>query len=173
MHRISAALAPLLLVLVGCGTAAAQAPNHHAATRYAHPSVAERRLKLGGKEVTALTAPSGLTLYYFTPDTARHPSCTGACAALWPPLRARGPVVPPKGLKGHLTTVRGANGLQLEYNGHPLYTFSGDKRPGQTNGQGLQRRWWVATVGLAARGPSAGGGSSTPSGSSGSSGAGW
>jgi predicted lipoprotein with Yx(FWY)xxD motif len=50
-----------------------------------------------------------------------------------------------------------ANGSQVEYNGHPLYTFSGDTAPGQTNGEGLFGMWFVATPNL----PVQGGGSTS------------
>jgi predicted lipoprotein with Yx(FWY)xxD motif len=36
-----------------------------------------------------------------------------------------------------LTTLTRADGTkQLEYNGHPLYTFKGDSAAGQANGEG-------------------------------------
>jgi predicted lipoprotein with Yx(FWY)xxD motif len=41
-----------------------------------------------------------------------------------------------------------ANGSHIEYNGHPLYTFSQDTAPGQTNGEGLFGMWFVATPNL-------------------------
>ena len=44
------------------------------------------------------------------------------------------------------------NGNQIEYNGHPLYTFSGDSAPRQTNGEGLYGVWFVATPDLAVQG---------------------
>jgi len=45
-----------------------------------------------------------------------------------------------------------ANGNQVEYNGHLLYAYSGDTAPGQTNGEGLLGKWFVATPGLAVQG---------------------
>ncbi|MBV9257350.1 MAG: hypothetical protein JO215_04975, partial [Ktedonobacteraceae bacterium] len=50
-----------------------------------------------------------------------------------------------------------ANGHQLCYNGHPLYTYSGDTSPGQTNGEGIGNKWFVATSDLAANKGSTGG----------------
>jgi predicted lipoprotein with Yx(FWY)xxD motif len=52
-------------------------------------------------------------------------------------------------LPGELEAYQNANGNQVVYNDHPLYTFSGDKAPGQTNGQGIGGKWFVATIDLA------------------------
>ncbi len=41
---------------------------------------------VNGKTTTVLTNAQGLTLYYFTPDTASKTVCAGSCAQTWPPL---------------------------------------------------------------------------------------
>jgi len=56
-------------------------------------------------------------------------------------------------LSGKLSTILGADGRQVEYNGHPLYTYSKDTAPGQANGQGVAGRWGVATADMAVVGP--------------------
>ena len=33
--------------------------------------------------------------------------------------------------------------MQVTYEGHPLYTFSGDGAPGEANGQELDGTWFV------------------------------
>jgi len=53
-------------------------------------------------------------------------------------------------LSGTLTAVSSGNGNQVEYNGHLLYTYSGDTAPGQTNGEGVVGKWFVCTPDLAA-----------------------
>ena len=45
-----------------------------------------------------------------------------------------------------------ANGSQVKYNGHPLYTFSGDTAQGQINGEGLFGMWFVAMPNLPVQG---------------------
>jgi predicted lipoprotein with Yx(FWY)xxD motif len=35
------------------------------------------------------------------------------------------------------TSLRGDGTMQIVYNGHPLYYFSGDTKAGDTNGEGL------------------------------------
>jgi len=114
-----------------------------------------------GKSQTILTNADGRTLYYFTPDTATTAACTGSCISMWPPLLSPGSGSPTSAstLSGTLSVQTDANGKQVEYNGHPLYVFSGDTAAGQTNVEGLFGKWFVATPALASQG----GGSATPS----------
>ncbi len=106
---------------------------------------------VSGKATTILTDTQGRTLYYFTPDTASKTSCTGSCAQAWPPLLFTGTGTPTAStsLPGTLAVFQNANGNQVIYNDHPLYTYSGDSAAGQTNGEGLFGKWFVATPGLA------------------------
>src|SRR5260221_6909814 len=103
-----------------------------------------------GKSETILTNANGKTVYYFTPDTTATAACTSACANNWPPLLATGSASPTSdsSLPGKLTTQTTANGNQVEYNGHLLYTFASDTAPGDTKGAGLFGKWFVATPDL-------------------------
>ena len=107
-----------------------------------------------GASQTTLTNAAGMTLYYFTPDTTTSSACTGGCASAWPPLLSQGSGTPTStsSLPGKLSVVSDGNGTQVEYNGHPLYTYSGDTAPGQTNGEGVLGKWFVATSSLSAQG---------------------
>ncbi len=115
------------------------------------PLIQTANVSIGGKSTTILTTAAGLTLYYFTPDTATTSACTGGCATTWPPLLFSGSGTPTASpaLPGTLSVQQDANGAQVEYNGHFLYTFAGDTAPGQTNGQGKGGKWFVATPTLA------------------------
>ena len=66
----------------------------------------------------------------------RHPStseCTGSCAAYWPPVTGN-PTAGP-GVTGRLGTIKRPGGTeQATYDGHPLYTYIGDRARGQANG---------------------------------------
>src|SRR5271165_2846794 len=91
-----------------------------------------------------LAEANGQVLYAYDKDTkGGTPTCTGSCAAIWPPLTGN-PVVSPaaQGL-GTLGTVSDANGAkQVTYNGMPLYTFKGAK-PLAVKGNGVDGVWHV------------------------------
>jgi predicted lipoprotein with Yx(FWY)xxD motif len=81
----------------------------------------------------------GRVLYLFARDRGGRSSCSGPCAAAWPPfLTTRSP----NGLAGVnaklLGTTRRADGtLQVTYANHPLYYFKGDTKPGQIKCQNV------------------------------------
>jgi len=103
-----------------------------------------------GTSESVLTNAQGLTLYFRTSDAPPSTVCSGGCASAWPPLVMSGSTVPTSAasLPGKLTIVADANGNQVEYNGHPLYTYSGDTASGQTTGEGVGGVWHVATLNL-------------------------
>jgi predicted lipoprotein with Yx(FWY)xxD motif len=81
----------------------------------------------------------GFTLYLFQRDSGTTSTCSGACAIDWPPLRATGKPTVGSGAKPSLvaSTDRRDGTTQITYNGHPVYVFSRDQEPGDTNGQGV------------------------------------
>jgi predicted lipoprotein with Yx(FWY)xxD motif len=103
-----------------------------------------------GTSETILTNALGMTLYYRTTDKPPATVCSGGCASAWPPLLVSGSSAPMSAasLPGKLSVQADANGMQVEYNGHPLYTFSGDSAPGQTTGEGFGGIWHVCTPSL-------------------------
>src|SRR6266702_3667307 len=118
----------------------------------------------GGSMV--LTNAKGFTLYWFVPDTSTTSKCNGSCATFWPPVK--GPASAGTGVKGTLGTITRSDGsVQATFDGHPLYTFSGDSAPGQATGNGVNASggvWHEVTVSGTAPAPNP---SSTKSSSSG------
>jgi predicted lipoprotein with Yx(FWY)xxD motif len=152
----------LTLALAACGNSTSTGSTSSSSSSSSSSSGSNALVKTAsatvqGKSVTLLTNAQGMTLYYFTADSATTSACTGSCAQTWPPLLMTGSGTPTSAtsLPGTLSVQTTANGNQVEYNGHLLYTYSGDTAPGQTNGEGLFGKWFVATTDLS-------GGSSTP-----------
>ena len=102
---------------------------------------------VNGQMMSILTTGTGMTLYYRTSDPTPASGCTGGCAKTWPPFLTQGTLIPSAGIQsGQLTVQRTANGNQVEYNGHPLYTYVGDGAPGQVTGQGNGNVWYTVSV---------------------------
>jgi predicted lipoprotein with Yx(FWY)xxD motif len=87
---------------------------------------------------TVLTNTKGLTLYTLSGETNGKFICTSAaCLKAWPPLL----VVPGTTPKGpvKLSTVKNPEGkTQVTFKGMPVYTFEGDSKKGEANGEGLK-----------------------------------
>lgn len=163
------------LLAAGCGSASASAKGSPPAKTSAASSVTAS-VRIGhatvkGKSIQVLTNAQGMTLYWETTDTATTSHCTGSCASLWPPLlSSHSSLGSPTGLTKAWAVVKDGNGSQVSYDGHLLYTYSGDTSPGQAAGEGLFGKWTVATPSMASTLSA----SSSSSGSgSGSSGGGW
>jgi predicted lipoprotein with Yx(FWY)xxD motif len=83
---------------------------------------------------TVLVNSKGRTLYMFVPDHQKKVTCHGSCAAAWPPLKVKKGQKPTAGGAARKKLL-GVDGRVVTYNRWPLYTYIGDSRPGQANGQ--------------------------------------
>ena len=117
--RIIAVAAAGALVIAACGSSSSSAKP---ATGGSAGTLKTMSTSIG----TVLVAPSGRTVYELVGDSAANQTCTGGCAAIWPPVMA--------------------NGSQMIVNGHPAFTFGGDSSAGQTKGQNVTDQWgrWLA-----------------------------
>ena len=140
------ATAALVVVAAVLSTAAVAANQRGAAVKVAQRSVGR-----------ILVDSHGRTLYLFTHDKGRSSTCNGSCARNWPPFITHGK---PRAISGARTALLGTTRrkdarIQVTYHGHPLYYYSGDKRAGQTRGEGRSAfggRWYaVSTAGNAVK----------------------
>jgi predicted lipoprotein with Yx(FWY)xxD motif len=109
---------------------------------------------IGSHGTLMVAASNGMTLYTFTKDVAGSgtSACTGGCLTNWPALTIPAGDTPTgdSTVTGTLgTIVRADNGAtQVTYNGLPLYFFSKDKAPGDTNG--IYPNWEAVVLAAAA-----------------------
>jgi predicted lipoprotein with Yx(FWY)xxD motif len=92
---------------------------------------------------------SGMTLYFRTSDISSNgtSTCTGRCVQVWPVFYTGNLVLPPGLNASAFTVVARPDGLkQIDYNGWPLYFFSGDKAPGDVFGQGIGGIWFAYSL---------------------------
>lgn len=94
---------------------------------------------------TVLVDSEGKTVYMYTPDEGTTSTCYGGCEAAWPPVVAEGKPTAGEGATSSAlgTTKRKDGTMQVTYEGHPVYTFSGDTSPGEANGQENDGVWFV------------------------------
>jgi len=155
--RLPLVAAAAVVVLAACGyssgnvgwrygAAPSSAPPGQASGAAGGAALVLRHTALG----TILATGQGFTVYAFEADHGTTSACTGACAAVWPPVTAGSTRITVAGAAGALAgqITRPGGVRQLTYAGHPLYTFAGDASPGAANGQGSEAfgaRWDVLT----------------------------
>jgi predicted lipoprotein with Yx(FWY)xxD motif len=134
-----AAAISLIAIAAGCGGGGGGATAATTPPKTASGHSATLGTASEGNLGTVLIDSSGRTLYMFQKDTGTKSACFGACASAWPPLRASGKPTVGSGANASMvgTTPRSDGKPQVTYNGHPVYLFSGDKSPGDTNGEGV------------------------------------
>jgi predicted lipoprotein with Yx(FWY)xxD motif len=126
------------------GSTTAATPVAAKQTATGPATIATKKTDLG----TILVGGGGRTLYLWVADKGTMSTCNGACAQAWPPVLTKGKPKASGGVKAALlgTTTRADGKTEVTYEGHPLYTFVGDKASGDTTGQGSDgfgALWWV------------------------------
>ncbi|MBV8373425.1 MAG: hypothetical protein JOY69_09210 [Candidatus Eremiobacteraeota bacterium] len=85
------------------------------------------------------------TLYYLDVDTPTGGTCTGGCLDVWPVFAPSAMTSAQGGFT--IATRSDGTGKQIDFHSHPLYYFSGDGGPDQSNGNGIPLaggHWHVA-----------------------------
>ena len=154
-------LAALVCMLAGCGGSSSTAANPTAttaptATPTATATVAPTATTAAASDLpiktftsgsqTWLATAQGVTLYYRKSDSGTSVYSGPAWPAL---LSPNGTPTSSVSLPGKLGVLQDANGTQVTYNGHPLYTYAGDGNvPGQATGNGIGGVWFIAMPSL-------------------------
>jgi predicted lipoprotein with Yx(FWY)xxD motif len=134
---VTNAVAAAALIATACGgttpsTASSNPPPSVAASA---ATIAVASNALG----QILVDGKGMTIYLFVADHSTASTCYTSCAQVWPPVLTNGAPVAGTGATASLlgTTKRTDGKTEVTYNGHPLYYFVTDKKPGDTTGQGV------------------------------------
>jgi predicted lipoprotein with Yx(FWY)xxD motif len=134
-------IAALAVVIFAGGGGNADASQSQAA---AGSAISIHSTSLGKTLVDA----NGRTLYLFEGDRANVSTLSAAGAAVWPRFVSAGPIKAGIGAQAALigTTASPTGVKQVTYQGHPLYYYVGDSKPGSARGQGLNEfgaLWYV------------------------------
>lgn len=164
-----ASVGAIALIAAGCGGGSSSSKPASSGSGSGQASSSGAKVSATKSSLgTIVVDGSGRTLYLFAKDTGGRSTCSGACAASWPPFTATHTPALGKGVSASsITLAKRADGKnQVIYAGHPLYYFSGDQAAGQVNGQGIDQfgaKWFAVTPG---GGKASGSASSSGSGSS-------
>jgi predicted lipoprotein with Yx(FWY)xxD motif len=136
------------LVLTACsGLASASSPSATQQVTGSNTVQVANNSNLGQILVTT----DGMTLHSFEIDTPKTSNCSDLCARYWPPYTASAQPTAGPEITGELGTITRSDGaLQVTYDCKPLYTYFGDKNPGDVNGDGLNEWggiWHVVSLG--------------------------
>lgn len=148
------ALIGAALIVAACGSGSSSSTTSSAAgtsppTGAANAATAGAIVGTANNSLgTYLTGGSGRALYIWVADRNGMSSCSGACAAAWPPLTTKAPPIAAGGaVAADLGTITRSDGTrQVTYTGRPLYYYVGDTRPGQITGNGSGQfgaKWWL------------------------------
>ena len=156
LSALVAAVALAGLLVAGCGSS-----DSSSSTTAATAATTTAASTSGGGAATIdvadnpdlgkiLTDADGNTVYLFEKDENGMSNCSGGCAAEWPPVTTSGSAKAGSGADDSLlgTVKRDDGSEQVTYDDHPLYTYSGDTKPGDTNGNGLElygAEWYAMT----------------------------
>lgn len=95
--------------------------------------------------VSYLTDGQGMSLYISLQDAPEKSNCNATCLTLWQPLLVNGKIIAGSGVTlanlGIITLPDGTH--QVTYLGAPLYTYTKDVNPGDTNGHGVDGIWFL------------------------------
>jgi predicted lipoprotein with Yx(FWY)xxD motif len=136
----------LVAVLAATGVVVAGGGTSHASSHgSARPAMVDVR---GTSLGSVLVDAHGRTLYLFEKDRNGSSSCYSACAGLWPPVTSATRAVAGAGADAaKLGSADRSDGTSIvTYGGHALYTYAGDRHPGDVSGQGLDQfgaRWYA------------------------------
>jgi predicted lipoprotein with Yx(FWY)xxD motif len=137
LHAVVVGAIGLALVAAGCGGAIPSSDGGPAA------------LKLDGRY---LVDSQGHSVYLFEKDEDGESYCSGACAAVWPPLETSTAPQAGAGIQdAALGTIKRSDGdMQVTYHGHPLYYYAADaSTPGKTKGEDLEQfgaGWYLVSA---------------------------
>jgi predicted lipoprotein with Yx(FWY)xxD motif len=110
------------------------------------PATATLKVAKNTKLGQLIVAASGKTVYLYMPDgTSTTSKVPAGLKGAWPAVTVSGTAAVGAALdSAKLAVETQPDGTkQVSYNGHLLYTFSGDAGPGTASGQGLGGIWFV------------------------------
>lgn len=140
-HRLTALIATVLLA--ACGGYGGSKNYMPPATGNAAPASSTPAMTQTILGSSGFATPAGFTLYVYSADGMNVSNCNSGCAAVWPPFMATAGA---QSTVGFSVIMRSDGSHQWAFNGHPLYTFTGDTKAGEASGQNVRVNGATFTV---------------------------
>ncbi len=144
------ALGLMGLLLAACGTSGSTSNSAKGSTSGGSGSAASSVSSYDSSTYgNILSSTSGKIYYIFSADSKGKSRCTGPCAKVWLPVIGSATVSGGASSSLAATLTRSNGKKQVSYDGHPLYTFTGDSGPNEVNGEGLDQfggYWYVIST---------------------------
>ena len=147
------------IMVAACGSSSGSAAKTPASTPSSKPGSSSTTggssdptsttLQLVNTPLGKVVADSaGKVLYLYVPDgTATVSTVPAGVLAVWPPVQATGVPTLGPGLTAKSSTGAQPNGQQwVLYNGHLLYSYTGDTKAGDVNGNAIGNVWYAVTA---------------------------
>lgn len=142
----------LAIAIAACGSSGGQSgsgSSTSSVTGAGNTDPTSNTLQLVSTSLGKLVADSeGKVLYLYVPDgTATVSAVPAGVLEVWPPVLADGVPTLGPGLTAKATTATQPDGQEwVSYNGHLLYGFTADTKPGDVVGNGVGSVWYAVTA---------------------------
>ena len=161
-----AGLVIAVALAAGCGSSSATGSNGGGGGSATTTVQSASSSQLG---TNVLVNDKGMTLYTLSAERGGHFVCTkssmipggsASCLSVWHPLTVAKGSMPTGAAQLGTATRPDTGATQVTWHGRPLYTFTGDKAPGDASGNGFKDVgvWKAATLGAPSSSSSSGGG---------------
>ena len=146
-YFLTCLLLSLFLILSACTSSPSTTTTTSSTTSYpplANTIEVSSKSGIGQYMVNA----EGMSLYYTSQDEPGEPDIfIPGVPEIWPIFYTDTIIVPPELNPAlFINIMRVDSRLQTMYYGHPLYLYTGDTKPGDTNGNGIDGVWFLAVL---------------------------
>jgi predicted lipoprotein with Yx(FWY)xxD motif len=164
-----AGLVAALALAAGCGSMSSSNTSGGAGGAGGSANTTVQSVNSSKLGTNVLVDHKGMTLYTLSAEvggrficttTAKIPGGSASCLTLWHPLTVAKGSMPSGASQLGTITRPDTSATQVTWHGRPLYTFTGDKAPGDASGNGFKDVgvWKAATLGASSSSSSSGGG---------------
>jgi predicted lipoprotein with Yx(FWY)xxD motif len=146
---LAGSFATVLLAACGSSGSGGHSSAQPGAAGSSSGTAASAQLVAASSKKGTILTDGGRTLYSYQPDTSTASNCNAGCTPTWLPVTGTAAAGMGVSAGGLGTITRSDGSMQVTYNGHPVYEYSGDHAAGDITGDGVDGLWHLVMVGAA------------------------